>query len=805
MFRKLEITFQVDTAAQNLQLPYDATPPVGIQPEFGVSVDGLFSPDGWQTVYTQPAFYYQEFEDQVKSEREWFYPTGGYAWKVRFSTDRSGTWEYKIRARDASGMRESETRSFTVVVSDEKGFVRVSERDPRYFELQDGTYFPGLGYNMNFDHVSWVNPVLDNEENFKEMSENGIQLVRMWLSQWAIYGSAWNPWQSIDGGLHAQYIPYTGLLFRDAYPGSEVSMEVWAKLNPCMFMGWLQAQPAVKRNTDYRVRIRYRTEGISGPRAPGEPYGFVAKTGGWLWGGGEDCHEPGTGTAVTPYQAQNVSEWSIWEGSLNSGNRDFLPYFYLALENVTDGIAHIDTVWIEEDLGDGNYGPNIVSKPWMAHHLYMEQRNSYAFDKVLELAEKYDIYLRPVILEKNDWLFNRFDYEGSPILDDPACWDAEKDNDPQACPHNRWFYGNWRAMTKTRWLQQAWWRYLQARWGYSPNIHSWELLNEGDPWNGLHYTLADEFGKYMHQFGPNSHLVSTSFWHSFPKDTFWANSEFSNVDFADIHQYIPQSDAGFVDTAAATYNMSMQVGAKAVGGAGMPVIRGETGFTEGGSGPASPLINQDTEGLWLHNFVWGGINPGGLIESYWYETTHIYQRRQDGGYTFDHRPIFKTFSEFMRDIPLSNGNYGDAEAEVSVPGLRAWGQKDLVNGRAHLWLQNKAHNWRNVVEGVQVDAVTGAVTIGGFPPGVEFVLEWWDTYQVDRALQVTAEEKLRADADGRLRIDVVGLEADTAVKIYPFGDEPDVPPQEPEVPLQPPLRPRPSPVAPVVYVPLVWE
>jgi len=66
---------------------------------------------------------------------------------------------------------------------------------------------------MNFDHVSWNNPVLENEENFRAMSENGIQLVRIWLSEWGIYGPSWNPWNSIDPQLHGQYIPFSGLTF----------------------------------------------------------------------------------------------------------------------------------------------------------------------------------------------------------------------------------------------------------------------------------------------------------------------------------------------------------------------------------------------------------------------------------------------------------------------------------------------------------------------------------------------------------------------------------------------------------------
>lgn len=770
-YEKFEITFQVDTVAQNLQLPFDPNPPGGVEAGIGISVDALFSPDNWQTVFTQPAFYYQEFQDEIKSGREWYYPTGRFSWKVRFAPTDTGSWQYKLVAQDADGTTETSPQTFTVVQSNNRGFIKVSQKDARYFEYDDGTYFPGMGINMNYSHVSWSNPVLDNEENFQIMSENGLQLVRLWLSQWGIYGPSWNPWNSIDPNQHAQYIPQASLTSQEAYSSSEISMRISATWIPCMFIGVFKAKPAVKRNTDYRIRIRYKTTGISSPRDAGSPYGFVAKTGGWLWGEGQYCDDTGTGTPVTPYQDQNTSDWQMLEGALNTGNSDYLQNFYLVMENVDQGVAFIDYVWIEEDLGDGSYGSNIVSKPWMAHHLYMEQRNSYAFDKLLDLANQYGVYLRPVIHEKNEYIFNRIDFEGDFFQYDSTCWDSDPNNNPEKCPGNKWFYGNWRQVTKVRWLQQAWWRYLQARWGYSPNIHSWELLNEGDPWNGTHYTLADEFGKYMRQFNPNDHLVSTSFWHSFPKDNFWANSNYPNIDFADVHKYIGESASNFDDAALATYELSMQYGAEQSGGAGKPLIRGETGFVVSGSGPATYQFENDTGAVWLHNFVWGGINAGGMIESYWYETTHIYDKRGDGSYNFDYRSTYSTFYNFIKDIPLNNGNYEDAEAMVSNDDLRAWGQKDLVNDRAYLWIQNKTHTWVNVVNGVSITDTSGTVTITGFKPDQSYTVQWWDPYQTDSIKQIVRTETTTAQADGSLIIGIENLATDTALKISPTNYE----------------------------------
>lgn len=757
-FEKLEVTFRIeDTVAENLQFPFDPEPPPGVEPGIGISVQAEFTPDNWRTVYLQPAFLYQEFEDEIRSGQEWFYPTEPFVWKVRFSPHRAGRWRYRLRAEDAAAAAASPEVHFRVADSANPGFIRVSRQDPRYFEFDDGSYFPALGYNMNFDHVGWRNPILDNRENFETMGTNGIQLIRIWLSQWAIFGVEWNPWSAQDPAQHAAYLSVNGISFEEAFPGSDVSMRIAADWNSCMFIGVWKARPALRRNRDYRVLIRYKTKGIKSPKDPSQPYGFVAKMGGWLWSSNENerCYSPGVGIALTPHQSSDTDGWERLEGRFNSGARDFLPNFFLVMENVREGAAFVDYVSIQEDLGGGRWGPNIVSKPWMAQHQYFEQRNSYAFDKLLELAEDNGIYLRPVVHEKNDRLLNGFNHAGQPA---------------QAAANSEHFYGDWRAMTKVRWLQQAWWRYLQARWGYSPHIHSWELLNEGDPFNGRHFTLADEFGKYMHQFTPQRHLVSTSTWHSFPHSYFWGNPEYSNVDFADVHFYTPRGGSAALridddvhvldasrthsDAALATQEVSRLL-AGALGAGLKPVIRGETGFVDGGSWPASEGLRQDKEGVWLHNFVWGGVNPGGLIESYWYDTEHIYNRN------FDHRPRFRSFFDFIRAVPLNTGYYRDAEATASDPRVRVWGQTDSVNELSHLWIQNTQHTWRNVVEGRLVQPVTATVNVPRLRRRTPYTVQWWNT----REGVPLHEEVLVTDSSGNLKLDVISLETDVAVRI----------------------------------------
>ncbi len=147
LYEKAEIAFDVGTIAKELQFPYNASPPPGITPGTGITVDAHFTPDNRQTVYTQPAFYYQDFDYEIKDGRNWIYPADRFFWKVRFTPTQPGNWQFRLAAQDAGGIYQTEAYAFSVTPSENKGFIKVSRSDPRYFEYDNGTYFTGLGYN----------------------------------------------------------------------------------------------------------------------------------------------------------------------------------------------------------------------------------------------------------------------------------------------------------------------------------------------------------------------------------------------------------------------------------------------------------------------------------------------------------------------------------------------------------------------------------------------------------------------------------------------------------------------------------
>jgi hypothetical protein len=171
------------------------------------------------------------------------------------------------------------------------------------------------------------------------------------------------------------------------------------RFTPCRVFGWETAKVPLKQNTTYRIRARYNAQGLEGPRVAGQPMGFVIKEGGWMWPAADTgkCHYPDTGNVLaatynetgsepwTNYQDPEHPEWRILEGTFNSGSKDFFDYLYLVLENTasTDadtasGHVFIDDVSIQENLGAGSFGPNVIYKGSMAHHTYINQRNAFA-------------------------------------------------------------------------------------------------------------------------------------------------------------------------------------------------------------------------------------------------------------------------------------------------------------------------------------------------------------------------------------------------------------------------------------------
>ena len=108
-------------------------------------------------------------------------------WLIRFSPDELGLYRYSVSVTTELGRAVSPERTFTCVANPGvPGFVRVSPRDRRYFQTDDGRFFYPIGQN-----VAWS---VDYESYFRKMHDAGENWVRVWICPW-------NCWLERKGSL----------------------------------------------------------------------------------------------------------------------------------------------------------------------------------------------------------------------------------------------------------------------------------------------------------------------------------------------------------------------------------------------------------------------------------------------------------------------------------------------------------------------------------------------------------------------------------------------------------------------------
>lgn len=139
-----------------------------------IAVDAQFSlPSGRSMIV--PAFFYQPFSRSQGAPGEVLTPAGDPEWRIRFMPPEAGTYSVKVVARDHSGIVQSTPVRFDVRSGPGRGYIQVSQRDPHYFEFQDGTPFFAIGENM-------VSGNLDDFQRWiSSLGKNGGNYGRIWI------------------------------------------------------------------------------------------------------------------------------------------------------------------------------------------------------------------------------------------------------------------------------------------------------------------------------------------------------------------------------------------------------------------------------------------------------------------------------------------------------------------------------------------------------------------------------------------------------------------------------------------------
>ncbi len=286
--------------------------------------------------------------------------------------------------------------------------------------------------------------------------------------------------------------------------------------------------------------------------------------------------------------------------------------------------------WIDNDQTIGD----VKGLGWYS------QENSWKLDKIIRLAEKYDLYL----------LFTLGTY--SDLSEEKLAWNEDKwKSNPYnitnggMCESPEEFFTNTRA--KDYYKQKL--AYIISRWGYSPNILAFELWNEYD--SPLDWTR--EMTKYLKKIDPNDHLITTSTRFQSQEKKSSSDSliwSLPNIDYTQTHLY---GNKGDIHQFSSTVN---RINRKMTGNYNKPHILAEIGIDYLNSD-----IKYDPEGrgIQLHNVAWTSL----MSESFGMGMTH-WKEYID---SLDLYHIFKSISNFTKDINWHTNDFKKMEFDLRLP------------------------------------------------------------------------------------------------------------------------------------------
>jgi|GEM_PF-378354 len=144
-----------------------------------IDIEGYFTaPSG--NITNVCGFLYQDYESD--SADIWYLKAKGEpCWKIRFAPVETGKYTYYVTVKDRSGKVSSKKRTFQCVPSKNPGFVRVSQKDPLYFEFDRGDFYYPIGQGVPWTGPHWWQ--LDYDHYFTKMAKHGIDATREWGMQ----------------------------------------------------------------------------------------------------------------------------------------------------------------------------------------------------------------------------------------------------------------------------------------------------------------------------------------------------------------------------------------------------------------------------------------------------------------------------------------------------------------------------------------------------------------------------------------------------------------------------------------------
>jgi len=198
-----EISFPEYTISQNIIKKYEkfeinVNLPLNYKNPFDseeIQIDGFFfDPTGKEIIV--PGFYYQKYINELgENGEETLIPDGYPFWKIRFTPTEFGKYRFYIKVKYKEEEKQSKEGFFTVLDSENPGFIGISKIDPKYFAFPKENFFYPIGINIRSPTDTRYALMLKKdvpmdtgtfyyEKIFKEMNENGENFTEIWLAPW---------------------------------------------------------------------------------------------------------------------------------------------------------------------------------------------------------------------------------------------------------------------------------------------------------------------------------------------------------------------------------------------------------------------------------------------------------------------------------------------------------------------------------------------------------------------------------------------------------------------------------------------
>lgn len=188
-FEKFELKFLVPDRYPD---PFDAE---------RISVTAVFEPPTKRTLGVD-AFYTRDYYKTREALTGILKPQGVPYWCVRFTPTIPGMYRYRIKIRDQNGEALWGPGTFEALPPDKPGFVRVSRKDHRYFELDNGMFFFPIGHNIRSPYDArmdkqfpwayrWPEGSSAYLRYFNAMRRHGENMTEVWMAAWSL-GLEWN-------------------------------------------------------------------------------------------------------------------------------------------------------------------------------------------------------------------------------------------------------------------------------------------------------------------------------------------------------------------------------------------------------------------------------------------------------------------------------------------------------------------------------------------------------------------------------------------------------------------------------------